>query len=188
MSKNPIQFQKGLSLPDFFHQYGREDQCREALFRLRWPSGFICPECGNSTYCEIKQRKVYQCHHCHHQTSVTANTIFHGTKLALTQWFLAIYLLTQRKKSLSALQLSREIGVNYDTAWRLKQKLMQVMLERQQSKSLKGVIEMDDAYLGGELAGKRGRGSPNKIPFVAAVETQDGKPIFYPDVSCRRIP
>lgn len=177
MPKNTIQFQKGISLHDFFQQYGTEDQCREVLYRLRWPLGFICPECGNATGCEIHSRKLYQCHRCHHQTSLTAGTIFHGTRLPLTKWFLAIYLLTQRKKSISALQLRREIGVNYNTAWKLKHKLMQVMLERQQGQNLKGVIELDDAYLGGEKAGKRGRGSRNKIPFVAAVETQDGKPM-----------
>lgn len=178
MSKNIIQFQKGLSLHEFLNQYGQEQQCREALYRLRWPNGFVCPECGNATGCELKSRKLYQCHRCHHQTSLTAGTIFHGSKLPLTKWFLAIYLLTQRKKSLAALQLKRDLGVNYDTAWKLKHKIMQVMYERQQQKNLSGVIELDDAYLGGEKAGKRGRGASNKIPFVAAVETRDGKPIW----------
>lgn len=177
MSKNTIQFQKGLSLHEFFQKYGAEPQCHEALFKLRWPSGFTCPECGNSTYCELNTRNLYQCHRCHHQTSLTAGTIFHGTKLALTKWFLAIYLLTQRKKSIPALQLMRELGVNYNTAWKLKHKIMQVMFERQQDRSLSGVIEIDDAYLGGEKAGKRGRGSANKIPFLAAVETRDGRPM-----------
>ena len=131
-------------------------------------SGYACPHCGNTTGCEIKERKVYQCHQCHHQTSLTAGTIFHGTN----------YLLGQRKKSTSALQLSRELGVKYDTAWRLKHTLTQVMLERAQQQSLAGHIEMDDAYLGGDRTGKRGRGSRNKIPFIAAVETtQDGRPM-----------
>jgi hypothetical protein len=68
--------------------------------------------------------------------------------------------------------------VNYNTAWTIKHKLMQVMMERERGKTLSGRIEMDDAYLGGEKAGKRGRGSPNKVPFVAAVETaQDGRPM-----------
>jgi transposase-like protein len=184
MKKNSIQFQKGISLHDFLEKYGTEEQCRQALYQFRWPNGFVCPHCGNTTCCELG-RKVYQCHKCHHQTSLTAGTIFHGTKLPLKKWFLSIYLLTQRKQSLSALQLSREIGVKYDTAWSLKQKLMQVMLERQQSKQLKGRIEIDDAYLGGEMAGKRGRGSVNKIPFLAAVETtQDGKPV---QIQLRRI-
>jgi transposase-like protein len=112
MSKNKIQFQKGLSLPAFLEQYGTEEQCRAAVFNLRWPDGFICPACGNPTHCEIEGRKVYQCHRCHTQTSLTSGTVFASTKLPLTKWFLAIYLLTQRKNSLSALQLKREIGVS----------------------------------------------------------------------------
>jgi len=178
MPKNMIQFQKGLGLHEFIEKYGSEAQCREALHRLRWPAGYVCPECGNKTGCKLNSRPVYQCHKCHHQTSLTAGTIFHGTKLPLNKWFLAIYLLTQRKKSTSALQMSRELGVNYNTAWKLKHKLMQVMMEHQDGEKLSGRIEIDDAYLGGELPGKRGRGSRNKIPFVAAVETtQDGRPM-----------
>ena len=178
MAKNPVQFQKGLGLHEFLERYGNEEQCREALYRLRWPSGYVCPHCGNTTGCEIQQRSVYQCHKCHYQTSLTAGTLFHGTKLPLRTWFLAIYLLIQRKKSTSALQLSRELGVKYDTAWRLKHKLMQAMLEHQRHQPLSGRIELDDAYLGGERAGKRGRGTENKIPFIVAVETtQDGRPM-----------
>lgn len=178
MPKNTIQFQRGLGLHEFLEKYGTEVQCQQALYQLRWPTGYICPECGNTTGCELKSRKIYQCHKCHHQSSLIAGTIFHGTKLPLKKWFLAIYLLTQRKKSTSALQLSREIGVNYNTAWKLKHKLMQVMMERQSNYKLAGRIEMDDAYIGGEKPGKRGRGSRNKIPFVAAVETtQDGRPM-----------
>lgn len=185
MPKNAIQFQKGLGLHEFLEKYGTEEQCRQALYQLRWPAGYVCPECGNTTGCELKSRPIYQCHKCHHQTSLTAGSIFHGTKLPLKKWFLAIYLLTQRKKSTSALQLSREIGVNYNTAWKLKHKLMQVMMEHQSEEKLSGRIEIDDAYLGGEQPGKRGRGSRNKVPFVAAVETtQDGRPM---KIQLRRI-
>ena len=116
MPKNKVQFQKGLSLSDFLGKYGTGTQCREALVKLRWPDGFVCPKCGNEGHCKLSTRNLYQCNGCHHQTSITAGTIFHRTRLPLTKWFLAIYLLTQRKKSISALQLSREIGVNYDTA------------------------------------------------------------------------
>ena len=125
-----------------------------------------------------RSRKICQCHQCHHQTSLTAGNLFHGTKLALTQWFLAIFLLTQRKQSLSALQLSRDLGVNYDTVWRMKHKLMQVMLERGRQDTLGDRIEIDDAYLGGEMPGRRGRDAHHKTPFIAAVETtQDGRPM-----------
>ena len=124
-------------------------------------------------------RRLYQCNRCHHQASLTARTIFDSTKLPLTTWFLAIYLLTQRKNSLSALQLSRELGVSYNTAWQLKHKIMQVMFERERNTVLSGRIEVDDAYLGGERPGKRGRGSENKVPFIAAVQTSaEGHPQY----------
>lgn len=178
MSRNRIQFQPGLSLPEFLKNYGAEEQCRTALFNLRWPAGFSCPQCGHGSACQLK-RPVHQCNRCHHQASLTARTIFDSTKLPLTTWFLAIYLLTQRKNSLSALQLSRELGVSYNTAWKLKHKIMQVMLERERDKVLSGRIEIDDAYLGGEQPGKRGRGSQNKVPFIAAVQTNtEGHPLY----------
>lgn len=172
MARNTIQFQHGLSLPEFFQQYGREEQCRDALFKVRWPNGFVCPSCHNTTHCQLS-RGVYQCHRCRHQASLIAGTIFHGTHLPLTTWFLAIYLLTQRKNGLSALQLSRELGVSYNTAWKIKHKILQVMLECNQGETLTGRIEIDDAYLGGERPGKRGRGAAHKFPFVAAVQTNE---------------
>lgn len=179
MAKNQVQFQQGLSLPEFMHQYGSEQQCRDTLFHWRWPDGFVCPECGHVGYCEIYSRRLFQCHRCHRQTSVTSGTIFEGTKLPLVTWFLGIYLLTQSKNGVSALEMKRQLGVSYNAAWRLKQKLMQVMKERDDSQPLTGIVQLDDAYWGGERrGGKRGRGAPNKVPFVAAVATNDdGHPI-----------
>ena len=101
-----------------------------------------------------------------------AGTIFESTKLPLTTWFLGIYLITQDKKGISAMELHRHLGISYNAAWRMKHKLMQVMLERDHEQKLSGFIELDDAYLGGErTGGKRGRGAAGKTPFVAAVET-----------------
>ncbi len=75
----------------------------------------------------VGPRNLYQCNRCHHQASVTSATIFAHTKLPLTTWFLAMYLLTQQKNGISALELKRHLGVSYPTAWSLKHKLMQVM-------------------------------------------------------------
>lgn len=174
MAKNKVQFQRGLSLGEFMETYGTEDQCRAEVARMRWPDGFICPQCGGGSYCSLKSRSVYQCNRCHHQTSVTAGTIFHSTKVPLTKWFLAIYLLTQSKKGLSSIELARHLGVSQNTGWTMKHKLMQVMLERDRERKLRGRVEADDAYIGGERRnGKRGRGSENKTPFIAAVETTE---------------
>ena len=179
MVKNKIQFQAGYSLFELFQDYGTEKQCKQALFKWRWPQGFRCPHCGATHYSQITTRQLYQCSRCHHQTSLISGTIFEHTKLPLTKWFLAIHLITQAKTGLSALSLKRQIGVSYNTAWQMKQKIMQVMKERDDNKPLCGTIQLDDAYWGGERrGGKRGRGSANKVPFVAAVSiNEEGHPI-----------
>lgn len=179
MAKNQVQFQRGLSLPEFLKNYGTEQQCCDALFKWRWPAGFTCPVCGHPGYCVIARGNLYQCHRCHHQTSLTSGTIFEYTKLPLTTWFLGMYVLTQPKNGISALELKRQLGIGYNAAWRMKHKLLQVMKERDDSQQLAGYIQLDDAYWGGERrGGKRGRGAPGKTPFVAAVQTnEEGHPI-----------
>jgi len=177
MPRNPVQFQKGMSDADFDRLYGAEFQCRDALFTWRWPKGFVCPACGDCKHSVIGPRALYQCSACRTQTSLTAGTIFHCTKLPLKTWFRAIFHMTQTKGGISSLELARRLGVTQNTAWKISHKLMQVMHEREGKRPLKGRIEMDDAYLGGKRKGKRGRGASGKTPFVAAVETTDeGKP------------
>jgi transposase-like protein len=178
MARNKVQFQKGLSEAQFAVLYGTEDQCRETVTRWRWPSGFVCPVCGSQQHSLIKTRALYQCTACRRQTSLIAGTIFASTKVALSTWFRAMYHLTQSKGGISSIELGRRLGVTQTTAWKIKHKLMQVMMERDATKRLTGRIEVDDAYLGGERnGGKRGRGSPDKTPIVAAVETTpEGKP------------
>lgn len=180
--KNQIQLQKGLSLSQFIDRYGTEEQCREAVERYRWPKGFVCSKCGHSeTLVYFRDTvKVFQCRNCRAQTTLTEGTIFHSTKLLLTIWFQAIFFVTQNKNHISALELKRHLGVCYRTAWRMKQKLMQVMFEREKPTVLSGRVEVDDAYLGGENpGGKVGRGSENKSPFIAAVQTNEkGNPVY----------
>ena len=120
---------------------------------------------------------MFQCNACRKQTSVKAGTIFASSKLPLRIWFKAIFLLTQSKKGISSIELGRRLGVTQTTAWVMKHKLAQVMLERNASKRLKGAVQMDDACIGGARPGRRGRGAKGKTPFVAAVATtDDGKP------------
>jgi transposase-like protein len=177
MARNLVQFQKGMSLAEFNARYGTEEQCHAALVAMRWPDGFVCPKCQAREHSYHSVRRLFQCKTCRTQTSVLAGTIFHKSRTPLDKWFLAIHLLTQSKNDIAALELSRQLGVKYDTAWLIKQKLMEVMRERNQAYKLEGKVQMDDAYLGGEKAGKRGRGAANKVPFIIAVETRDGKPI-----------
>lgn len=176
MTPNRLQFQPGLSLNNFLHDYGTQAQCEAALEKSRWPTGYTCPACESRSHCIVWHGKVktFQCNRCHTQVTLTAGTIFHATKLSLVTWFQAMYFMTQTKNNVSALELKRLIGVCYRTAWRVKHKLAQVMSEREESTILSGRVEVDDAYLGGQHpGGKAGRGSENKVPFVAAVETND---------------
>ena len=178
MAKNRVQFQKGMSLPTFLQQFATEEQCREAIFLRRWPQGFRCPECGHSSHCRLSCRPLIQCNRCHHQSSITAGSVFACTKLPLTTWFLAIYLFTQSKNGISAMALSRQLGIGYNAAWLMKHKLMQAMRERDDSQRLFGRVQIDDSVWGGERhGGKRGRGAQAKTPFVAAVQcSPEGHP------------
>jgi len=180
VTMNRVQFQPGLSMAEFMGRYGSDDKCEAAVVESRWPSGFVCPACGcrQSSSFRREGRLYFQCTACRHQCSVISGTIFAATKLPLSRWFLAMHLLTQSKNNVAALELKRHLGVCYKTAWLIKHKLMEVMRVREDSRQLDGRVEIDDAYLGGERSGgRRGRGSENKVPFIAAVQTTpDGQP------------
>jgi transposase-like protein len=182
MAYNLIQFQRGMSMPEFLQCFGTETACAEAVRSARWPEGFACPRCEGRAHCIVvgEGRSLYQCHTCRRQTSLTAGTLFGNTKLPLTRWFLAIYLISQAKTGLSALELKRHIGVSYPTAWLMHHKIMTAMASREAQHRLSGAVQIDDAYLGGERhGGKPGRGSENKVPIVAAVSLNDaGNPLY----------
>jgi ribosomal protein L37AE/L43A len=183
---NRVQFQRGLSMPEFLQRYGTEAKCQTALEAARWPHGFECPACGGAARTRFERGglRYWQCGACEHQCSLISGTIFEATKLPLSRWFLAMQLLTQSKNNVSALELKRQLGVSYPSAWLLKHKIMEAMRLREQRRELDGRVEIDDAYLGGEHpGGKVGRGSENKIPFVAAVQTT---PEGLPEVACLR--
>ena len=184
MSMNRIQFQKGLSVHEFLQQYGNEEQCESALVAARWSQGWRCAHC-NCSRCFLTRnkagRQLWECFLCGYQSSSIVGTVFENTKLPLSIWFLAMYLMTQSKNSVSALELKRQLGVSYKSAWLIKHKLLQTMLLREAPRRLQGRVEIDDAYLGGERAGNinGGFGAYNKSAFVAAVQTsEDGKPLF----------
>jgi len=164
---------RGLSEAQFREAYGTEEQCRAVVEKLRWPKGFVCPACGGGEGTRLRTRPKIQCRTCRHQVSLTAGTIFHATKLPLTSWFLAMWLIATAKNGISSVELGRRLGIKQTNAWSLKQKIMAVMAGREDTKRLDGRVEMDDAYLGGQRPGKRGRGAAGKQPFVAAVATTD---------------
>jgi transposase-like protein len=124
-------------------------------------------KCGHAGYCEICDRKVFQCHKCHFQASLIQGTIFAATKLPLTAWLLGIYPVTQAKDGISSLHLARTVGISANAALRMKHKLQQVMKDRDDQQPLGGLLLMDDAYWGGKKRdGKRGRGASAKCHLL----------------------
>lgn len=181
MTMNRVQFQKGLSMAEFVSAYGSQAQCESAVIAWRWPNGYVCVACASKRSLSFRRGALpyWECLDCGHQCSLISGTIFASTKLPLTRWFWAMHLLTRTKNGTSALELKRDLGVCYKTALLLKHKVMEVMRRREEPRQLTGRVEMDDAYLGGQLpGGKPGRGSENKVSFVAAVQTtEDGQAV-----------
>ena len=152
-------------------RFATEDACRAELFRLRFAEGFICPKCGGREFYPIKGRNTYQCRCCRHQTSVTAGTVMHHTRLPLTIWFWAIWLVATDKRGISAVQLANTLGICYDSAWHLLDRIRAAMGQRDAQYLLNGIVEMDDGYVGGPCHGeKRGRGT-EKAQVVAALSS-----------------
>ena len=126
MARSAIQFQKGLSLSEFQRLYGTEQQCEAALEKARWPDGLRCPRCNGSEHGLVYGRRLkrYQCRACGHQATVTAGTMTQATKLLLTTWSQAFYLIGQAKTGISSLELSRHLGAGLarsgiSGSWRL---------------------------------------------------------------------
>jgi transposase-like protein len=142
------------------------------LAKVRWPNGFQCPHCGSTRSWYLEARRLYQCSDCHHQVSVTADTLFHATKLPLVKWFWAIYLAASDKGGISALRISKHLGVSWITARNILRKIRRAMAHRDSIYRLRNIIEFDDTYVGGKRAGKRGRGAEGKTPVLVAVETR----------------
>ena len=158
---------------EFEHRFSSERACKEYLYQLRWPDGFVCPRCGGQEAWET-DRELYKCRKCGHQTSITAGTIFQDTKKPLQTWFRAIWYITNQKQGVSALGLQRTLGLgSYRTAWTMLHKL-RVAMVRPGRDRLSGIVEVDETYIGGKRSGeKRGRGTPGKIPVVIAVQVSD---------------
>jgi transposase-like protein len=157
----------------FRRRFRTEGDCLRYVIRRKWPEGFRCPRCGHNRPYLIETRKLYQCAHCGHQTSVTAHTIFHKTRKPLRDWFWAIFLVATRTTGSSARQLQHDLGLSYQTAWTWCHKIRKAMKDRDTRYTLRGMIELDDTYIGGKKKpGKRGRGARSKVPVMVAVESR----------------
>ena len=162
-----------------FQKFPTQESCIEHLEKARWNSKPTCPYCRSANTATHIHR--HRCYNCKTSFSVTVGTIFHRTHLPLQKWFLAITLMLNAKKSLSALQLSRELEVNKNTAWRIAMQIRKAMRESGHRDLFTGIVEMDETYVGGKprkrnqrdddnnTPNKRGRGT-KKIPVIGAVE------------------
>lgn len=161
-----------MTIEGFRQRFGDEEQCWEHLTRLRWPRGSVCPRCGGGSRGFMKARRLHECRQCGYQGMVTAGTIFHKTRMPLKAWFWAIYRMSQGKKGVSALQLSKEIGVSYPTAWLMAHNIRKAMADREQGRKLRGLVEVDEGYVGGKErgSGRIGRFTENKTIVAVAVE------------------
>jgi transposase-like protein len=170
---------KRVGLEDLQRRFDSEDACREYLFKLRWPDGFICPVCGCREYYHITTRHKYACKSCRYQASVTAGTVMDRSHLSLKTWIWAMYLVSRDKRGYSAMQLSRVLNLPYNTAWFLLHRIRNAMAERDSRYMLKGIVELDDTYLGkAKKGGKRGRGTTKSKVVVAVSTDEDGKPQY----------
>ena len=148
---------RGLSEAQFRDAYGSEEQCRAVVEKLRWPGGFVCPVCGGCEGKWLSTRPKIQCRACRHQVSLTAGTIFHATKLPLTAWFLAMWLIASAKNGISSVELGRRLGIKQTNAWTLKQKVLRA-------------IEHDDWRSPGDRRQRKRRLLPAKTTSDTAIE------------------
>lgn len=164
-----------------------EAACVQYLERLRWPRGFLCPRCGAQGEAWRMGDGLFHCRHCRSRTSVTAGTIFEGTRKPLKLWFIAAWEITAHKYGANALNVQRMLGLkSYTTAWAWLHKFRRAMT-RPDRDPLSGIVEVDESYVGGEEPGAVGRYTETKAIVAIAVEVLDEDTRFG-RIRTRRIP
>lgn len=167
-----------VSFYEWQQKFSNDEKCMTHLAKMRWPNGFQCPHCGHDKGYRTASRNHYECACCHKQTSVTSGTLFHATKLPLTKWLWAIYWVATDKGGISALRLSKLIGVTWRSAYRVLRSLRKAMGNRDSIYRLSAIVELDDALVGGKKPGKRGRGAQGKVSVLVACENRGNRPGF----------
>ena len=173
-----------MNLIEVMKRFPNQESCIEHLEGIRWQNSVYCPHCGSIDVVRKKEVGIgrigrWNCHDCNASFKVTCDTVFHGTKIPLQKWFLAISLILNAKKSLSSYQLARDLELNQKTAWRMETCIRAEMTKKSSALLLQGIIEADETYIGGKprkenkkddrKPTKRGRGT-DKTPVIGAVE------------------
>lgn len=166
-----------LTLSKLAQEYSDETKARELLESWIWPKGPVCPHCQSVDCVRLNGKStragVLKCRECEKQFTVTVGTIFERSKIPISKWMMAVFILCSSKKGLSAHQLHRMLGVTYKTAWFIFHRLRHAMQQQPLKETMKGTVEVDDAYLGGTPEpgkGTSGRGTKHKTAVVALVE------------------
>ncbi len=146
-----------MSFDEWRRQFPNEKMCVKYLSSRRWPNGFTCPRCGCNRGYMLSARRLYECTKCRHQTSVTAGTVFHASKVPLTKWFWAVYWMSASESKISALQLSQLIAVSWRTAQIMIRKLRMATGGRNRLYEVNTIIVLDEALIGPSA------GSPSNV-------------------------
>ena len=164
------------TLQDFIDSFPTEDACREYLALIRWGEGFVCPSCDH-TQAWKQARHVLRCARCKRDVSVTAGTLFQDTHIPLRLWFQALWSVVSQKQGVSALGLSRILGIDrYETAWRMLKKIRRAMV-RPDRERLSGIVEVDEILLGGKRKNHDGRTAVGKVLVLVAAEYKSNRTI-----------
>lgn len=161
---------ESINFMDFQRRFDSQKTCLQTIYDYRWPRGFICPYCQHDDGKWLSKRHVIQCSLCRRQTSITAGTLFHKTKIPLVKWFSLIFLMSQDKGGVSTVRAADLLGMHYTTVWNMMHKVREAMSKKIEREMLSGFVEIDDAFYGGRTKGKPGRALQNKRQVVVMVE------------------
>jgi len=169
---------KRTNLADIATQFYTDAKCRDLLRRLRWPNGPECPRCKEQAVELETEKQLFYCKSCDYQFTVTAGTIFNDSHLPLTKWFMAVLLLCEAKKGMSACQIQRTLGISYKTAWYLCHRIRAAMNELDKP-MLDGKVEMDETYVGGRNIGKGHLAAKDNKEVVIGIRQRNGELRFF---------
>jgi transposase-like protein len=173
------------NLIDVAKEFRTDEDCLAYLTKLRWPGGVACLKCGSDHVSRAfgakgrrgtARRQLFQCLEpaCKHQFTATTGTLFHDSHLPLTKWFAAVAIITNAKKSVSAKQMERDLGVSYRTAWYLNHRIRKAMEETGGAGLMSGIVEVDETYIGGRYDKRRHRDRNQKQPVMGFIQRGKG--------------
>ncbi len=168
-----------MRIREFFNAFSTEQSCREHFLQNRIKEGVICKKCGHGEHYWLRNKEQFECKKCKFRTTLRSGTVMQASKLPFSYWYIAMYLMSHSKKSLSALQMQRELShKRYEPIWAMMHKIRTLMSKDQASIIMKGFVELDDAFIavktpGGKKNNKQGRGTITKSSVLVLAETSD---------------